>query len=490
MVARSPLAGLLLALIAALSSAGAAGGLSPLAAQEATAEPISYFRSVLPILQEHCHGCHQPAKSEGAFVMTEFERLVAGGESGEAAIVPGEPERSRLVAVITPHDGAAEMPPERPPLGDDQRRLIADWIAAGAIDDTPASNKVAYDAEHPPIYGAAPVVTSLAFSPDGAWLAVSGYHEVLMFAVERAADGGEPRVVPTVARRLIGRSERIEAIAFSPDGTRLAVAGGSPGRFGELQIWETASGTLTLSKSIGFDTLYGASWSPDGMLVAIGCPDNSIRGFDPQDGTQKLFCGAHEDWVLDTVFSTAGDHVISVSRDRSMKLVNVPTQRFIDNLTSITPGALKGGLEGVDRHPKRDELLCGGADGVPKLYKMVREMQRRIGDDYNLIRAYPAIEGRISDITFDASGDRIALCSSLDGRGRWRIDRTDDATTLVDVAVPESALYAIAFTPDGSLVATAGFDGRVRIYRASDGTPIVDFPARPADPAAAEASTP
>ncbi len=57
-----------------------------------------------------------------------------------------------------------------------------------------------------------------------------------------------------------------------------------------------------------------------------------------------LYQGAHSDWVLDTVFSKDGTYLISVSRDRSMKLVEVATQRFVDNITSITPGALKGGL--------------------------------------------------------------------------------------------------------------------------------------------------
>ena len=40
---------------------------------------------------------------------------------------------------------------------------------------------------------------------------------------------------------------------------------------------------------------------------------------------------------------------VSASRDRTLKLVEIATQRFIDNVTSITPGALKGGLAAVAR---------------------------------------------------------------------------------------------------------------------------------------------
>src|SRR5208283_4835099 len=86
----------------------------------------------------------------------------------------------------------------------------------------------------------------------------------------------------------------------------------------------------------------GASWSPDGTRVAFGCADNTVRAIDARTGEQVLFLGAHSDWAQDTVFSVDGSHVISVGRDMAAKLTEMATQRFIDNITSITPGALKG----------------------------------------------------------------------------------------------------------------------------------------------------
>src|SRR5207248_8872514 len=104
-----------------------------------------------------------------------------------------------------------------------------------------------------------------------------------------------------------------------------------------------------------FDTVYGVSWSKDGAKLAFGCADNTLRAIEVATGKQILYQGAHSDWVLATVFSKEDTHVVSVSRDRSMKLTEVATQRFVDNISSITPGALKGGLLTVDRHPAKDE---------------------------------------------------------------------------------------------------------------------------------------
>ncbi|MFG0335654.1 MAG: DUF1549 domain-containing protein [Maioricimonas sp. JB049] len=465
------------------------------AAEEAATEPagpISYYKQIRPIFQAHCQGCHQPAKSSGAYVMTTFERLVGGGESEEPAIVPGKPDESYLVDEITPVDGEAAMPKGKPSLADAEIALIREWIAQGAVDDTPANARPKYDAQTPPVYSQLPVVTSLDYSPDGSLIAVAGFHEVLL----HNADGSG------LAARLVGLSERIETVRFSPDGTRLAVAGGKPARMGEIQIWDVAARELTLSIPLTYDTLYGISWSPDGSLVAVGCSDNAVRAFKSDSGEQVFFNGAHDDWALSTVFSADGSHIVSIGRDMSTKLYEVATQRFVDNVTSITPGALKGGLAAVTRHPERDEIIVGGSDGVPRIYRMQRITKRVIGDDANLIRRYPAMRGRIYAVDYAPDGKTIVAGSSLDGQGqvftfaadfdsampddikaivqkvvtqqsaeeKQKLEEyvTSGAKTLTQTEIP-GGVYAVSFSPDGSTIAVAGADGRLRLLDAKTG---------------------
>jgi WD40 repeat protein/mono/diheme cytochrome c family protein len=474
--------------------------------------PVSYFKKIRPLFQANCQGCHQPAKAKGGYVMTDFARLVAGGddaeESGKKAIVPGKPDESHLVQQITQKDGQAEMPPKKPPLHETEIALVKRWIAEGAADDTPANAKQRFDAEHPPTYVRPPVITSLDFSPDGSLLAVAGFHEVLLWK----GDGSE------LLGRLIGLSERVQSVRFSPDGKRLAVAAGRPAQMGDVQIWDVAKRSLILSVPFGYDTIYGVNWSPDGKLVSFGAPDNSLRAADAESGKLVLQQSSHNDWVLDTAFSKDGSQIVSVGRDMSAKLTEVASQRFIDNISSITPGALRGGLQAVSRHPERDEFLVGGSDGIPQAYRTVRKVQRKIGDNALCIRKWPTMQGRIYAMDFAPDGKKFAAGSSLDGKGSVNfynydfstempqefvnIEAKDDGsrsaeekkklgehyhseTKLLGSVSLDAGVYALCFKPDGTIVAAAGEDGKVRFISPGDAKIVKEFVPVPLSPATA-----
>ncbi len=458
-------------LFCALEATLGGGLLIPAAgAKEQTSgkDKISYYQKIRPIFQHKCQGCHQPARPKGGYVMTSREDLLKAGEKEKPGVVPGKPDQSMLFEQITSQKGKPpKMPKGMTALTEKEVYLIKQWIAEGANDDSPQSARVVVDADHPPVYRLPPVVTALDYSPDSTLLAVSGDHEVLL----HKADGSG------LVARLIGLSERIESVAFSPNGKLLAVAGGAPGRFGEVQIWEVATKKLKLSLPVTNDTVYGARWSPDGTKLSFGCGDNTLRAIEAATGKQVLYQGAHNDWVLDTIFSVTGSHLVSVSRDMSMKLTEVATQRFVDNITSITPGALKGGLMSVDRHPKNEEVVIGGSDGVPKIYRIFRDPKkpRQIGDDFNKIIAFPAMPGRVFAVRYSPDGTRIVAGSSKDGKGEVRVYQASDAKLIATLEGQKGAVNAVAYRRDGKQIASAGFDGVVRLNDAQTGKLIKEF---------------
>ncbi len=119
-------------------------------AKAAADAKVSFFRDIRPIFQEHCQGCHQPAK-RGRRVRDDVvtRSCSKGARARRAAVVAGKPDDSNLILVITPdEDGKAEMPKEKPALADAQIELItAVDSRAGAIDDTPASSANAFRLE-------------------------------------------------------------------------------------------------------------------------------------------------------------------------------------------------------------------------------------------------------------------------------------------------------------------------------------------------------
>src|SRR5262245_14514990 len=166
----------------------------------AAAKKLSFHRDVRPILRVHCQGCHQPARPMGKLVLTSYADLKKGGESNEPGFTAGKPDQSPLLLQVISQKGQKPaMPKDRPALEEADVAKIRQWIAEGAVDDTPPAERVTIDMDHPPTYVLPPVITSLDYSPDGNLLAVSGYHEVLLYK----GDGSG------IAARLVGLSERI-----------------------------------------------------------------------------------------------------------------------------------------------------------------------------------------------------------------------------------------------------------------------------------------
>jgi mono/diheme cytochrome c family protein len=95
-----------------------------------------YNRDIKPILADHCLTCHgqdeQARKSK--LRLDTREGSLKGGKSGVAAIVPGKPEESELIARITTHDEDDVMPPPeaKKPLTPEQIEALKKWIQSGA----------------------------------------------------------------------------------------------------------------------------------------------------------------------------------------------------------------------------------------------------------------------------------------------------------------------------------------------------------------------
>jgi WD40 repeat protein len=131
----------------------------------------------------------------------------------------------------------------------------------------------------------------------------------------------------------------------------------------------------------------------------------------------------------------------------------------------------------VRRNAKKDELLIGGSDGVPKIYQMYRTQARQIGDDFNRIVRFAAeaVPGRIFTVQYSPDGTKVAIGSSNDGRGEVRVLNEADGKLIAKFADQNGAVYTVAFRPDGKVLAVGGFDGAVRLFDPENGALLKEF---------------
>jgi hypothetical protein len=407
-------------------------------------KPVSFYHDLTPILKRSCTGCHHPGKLKGELDLTTYTTFAKGGKHGTGFEV-GEPTNSIVIEEISGEEPS--MPKEGDPLTKDEVALFARWIVEGAKDDTP-TNANSFKLAAPPTYVKPPVVSALAFSPDGKTLAVSGYHEVLIHSVTES----------NLIARLLGESPKIESIAYSPNGKLIGVSGGAPARFGEIQIWDAATNGLVRSIKASIDSLYGISFSPDSERVAVGGADKSVRIFSVKDGKELLKFDNHSDWVFGTTFTVDGKRLVTGSRDRAMKLIDASNSQFIDDINKLLENVLC-----IARSPKEDQIIYGGEQGVARIYKISENQGRTAANtDVNVIKEYERLPGPAQAIAWSPNGTNIAVGGAAPEVRVYTAGK--EGKRVATLKGHDGAIFALAFSPTTNWLATGGFDGSVRLY--------------------------
>ena len=91
--------------------------------------PVSYHAQIVPILKRSCQGCHHPGDPNGGLIVTTYTDLKQGGMAGDATIIPGKPDDSLIIELISGDEPA--MPQNMEPLSAEEVELFRRWILEG-----------------------------------------------------------------------------------------------------------------------------------------------------------------------------------------------------------------------------------------------------------------------------------------------------------------------------------------------------------------------
>lgn len=417
-----------------------------------------YSRDIAPLLRKHCGGCHNADDREGGLSVESFSDLQEGGEHGPS-IQPGVVASSRLLLLVT---GKAEplMPPEgNEPLSKAELELLTEWVEAGAKgpDGEEPPRRTLIVPKLPAPEGLPKPIASVALSPNGKTLAVARFELVEL----RHADSLK------LIRRLEDFPGKVNSVEFSTDGSRLIAASGISGLYGEASIWGVASGKKLKTVEGHRDTLYDATLSPDGKVLATTSYDRRIELWNAETGEPLRTLLGHNGAIFDLAFSPDGAILASASADATIKLWQTATGVRLDTLGQ----PLKEQYV-VRFSPDGRFVVAGGLDNRIRVWQVISREKPRI-NPLRFVRI--AHEGAVIQLAFSPDGKSLVSIADDQASKLWETSGFSELTAL-----PQQ--------PDVTPALAIARDGKSFFVGRSDGT--LERLSLPGDAAGASESAP
>ncbi len=303
---------------------------------------------------------------------------------------------------------------------------------------------------------------SIAYNPDK-----TKAHQLIAGTVS-----GDLVVIDTTSKQPVGQpwsghTRNVNSIAISPirddESIRRIVASGSEDH--SVRLWDLNTGETLSEPLVGHDySVIDVTFSPDGRMLASASQDGTIVLWDMmtfQPIGEPLT--AHTDGVWEVVFSKNGGILVSASWDGSIILWDISEMKPIGAPLIGHDGAVVS----VAVSPSAPILASAGRDGMIILWDMETGEQLR-----------PPLEGHAASVwqvEFSPDGNMLASVSCAVGTPQGNCDQGEirlwDVDTGRQIGQPflghQDVAWSVAFSPDGSKLASVSRDGSIVIWDVS-----------------------